>query len=121
MFAMVTILGSLKAIGKVDFPDFSWDIPRQVFPLPILYLANMISGLMSTQSLSLPMFTVLRRFSILMTMILEKYILSNDPTRSVVMSVFIMIFGALVAASNDLAFDLHAYFFILCNDAFTAS
>ena len=51
----------------------------------------------------------------------EKYILGNDPTRSVVMSVLIMIFGALVAASNDLAFDLHAYFFILCNDAFTAS
>ena len=51
----------------------------------------------------------------------EKYILGNEPTRSVVMSVLIMIFGALVAASNDLAFDLHAYFFILCNDAFTAS
>ena len=51
----------------------------------------------------------------------EKYILGNNPTRSVVMSVLIMIFGALVAASNDLAFDLHAYFFILCNDAFTAS
>ena len=49
MFAMVTILGSLKALGKVDFPDFSWDIPKQVFPLPLLYLANMISGLMSTQ------------------------------------------------------------------------
>ena len=49
MFAMVTILGSMKALGKVDFPDFSWDIPKQVFPLPLLYLANMISGLMSTQ------------------------------------------------------------------------
>lgn len=121
MIAALLILGTLKAIGKVDFPDFSKDIPKRVFPLPILYLCNMVFGLMSTQSLSLPMFTVLRRFSILMTMILEKYILGNEATRSVTMSVLIMIFGALVAASNDLAFDLHAYFFILCNDAFTAS
>ena len=67
------------------------------------------------------MFTVLRRFSILMTMILEFLILKIVPTRGVVISVLIMIFGALVAASNDLAFDVVAYCFILANDAFTAS
>ena len=49
MIAALLILGTLKAIGKVDFPDFSKDIPKRVFPLPILYLCNMVSGLMSTQ------------------------------------------------------------------------
>ena len=74
-----------------------------------------------SQSLSLPMFTVLRRFSILMTMILEFYILKTRPKRLIIFAVFIMIFGAIVAASNDLAFEARAYAFILANDVFTAA
>ena len=41
-----------------------------------LFSGNMIFGLGGTQALSLPMMTVLRRFSVLMTMVLEYYILS---------------------------------------------
>ena len=67
---------------------------------------NMLFGLGGTKELSLPMLTVLRRFSILMTMLGEYYLLNWKPKLSVQLSVYLMIFGALVAAFNDLAFNL---------------
>lgn len=68
--------------------------------------ANMLFGLGGTQELSLPMLTVLRRFSILMTMIGEFYILHVVANVKVQLSVYMMIFGAVVAALNDLAFNM---------------
>merc|ERR1719412_2533384 len=66
------------------------------------------------------MMTVLRRFSVLMTMIAEYFILNIRPIFEIQVSVFMMIFGALVAAFNDLAFNLPGYTYILLNDVCTA-
>ncbi|XP_076230241.1 UDP-sugar transporter UST74c [Nomia melanderi] len=67
------------------------------------------------------MFTALRRFSILMTMIAEYYILGAKARVPVQLSVYTMIVGAVVAALNDLAFNFEGYLFILLNDLFTAA
>ena len=53
-------------------------------------------------------------------MILELWLLGTKPNRFVVLSVFIMIFGALIAAANDLAFDFISYAFIFGNNLSTA-
>ena len=83
-------------------------------------LGNMVFGLGGTKALSLPMLTVLRRFSILMTMIGEYMLLDIRAPFNIQLAVFFMIFGAILAAVNDLAFNLQGYIYVLLNDVCTA-
>lgn len=119
--ASIVVLFLGKHFKIVKFPDFSRDIPRKIFPLPLIYLGNMMFGLGGTQALSLPMFAALRRFSILMTMILELRILGIRPTTTVQISVYSMVGGALLAASDDLSFNLHGYLFVMITNTLTAA
>lgn len=120
MSATIVVLYIAKKLKILTFPSFDLGTPGKIFPLPLIYIGNMIFGLGGTKELSLPMFTALRRFSILMTMILELYVLGVRPSFSVQFSVYMMVAGAVLAASNDLAFNLQGYVFVLINDFFTA-
>ena len=99
----------------------SADTVRFVLPLTILFLLNVLSGLGGTQRISLPMFTVLRRFSILMTMLLEIYLGMSKPSRTVHAAVGLMLGGAGIAALSDVSFDAQGYGLIFANNLFTAA
>lgn len=121
MFTTVLVLFALKQFRLVSYPRLDNSIPRKIFPLPIFYAANLVAGLGGTQRISLPMFTVLRRFSILLTMVLEWVVLRETPTFAVKFSVFLMIFGSMVAAIFDLSFDTLGYVLIFINNISTAA
>jgi len=121
MTATLIVLSLGKWLKIITFPNLSKDILRKIWPLPLFYIGNMLFGLGGTKELSLPMMTVLRRFSILMTMIGEFYLLKVNPDIKVQLSVYLMIFGAIVAACNDLAFSPMGYTFVLLNDFCTAA
>ncbi|KAM8984106.1 nucleotide sugar transporter SLC35D2 isoform 2-T2 [Ara ararauna] len=121
MAATILILYVSKINKIVHFPDFDKSIPLKLFPLPLIYVGNHISGLSSTSKLSLPMFTVLRKFTIPLTLLLEIIILGKRYPLSIVVSVFAIIIGAFIAAGSDLSFNLEGYTFVLLNDIFTAA
>ncbi|XP_054271691.1 UDP-sugar transporter UST74c [Macrosteles quadrilineatus] len=121
LVATVVILFLGKQFSVIKFPDFNSRTVSEISPLPFIYLGNMVFGLGGTKELSLPMFTMLRRFAILMTMIAEFYVLNIRPKLSVKISVALMVLGAMIAAGNDLGFNFQGYSFVLINDFLTAA
>lgn len=118
--ATCLVLAVLSIMRRIELPRLSFDVMREVLPVSLMFLGNVISGLGSTQALNLPMFTALRRFSIMMTMIGEYFVLSSVPSTAVSISVGMMVGGAVIAAMFDLTFNAWGYFYILLNDIFTA-
>lgn len=119
--AAIIVLYTAKSIGVISFPNYSNEIPRKIFPLPLIHFGNMIFGLGATQALPLPMFTAIRRVSILITMMLEIRILDARPSLAVQLSVWSMIAGALIAAWDDLTFTLHGYTYVMIVNVMTAA
>ena len=118
--ATTIILSILVLLRRVEIPALNCAIFREIFPVSMMFLGNVICGLGSTRSLNLPMFTALRRFSIFMTMSAEYFVLSHRPPPQVVVSVLMMVGGAFFAALFDLTFDAYGYSLVFMNNVFTA-
>ena len=69
MVSTVLLLFSAKYLGIIHIPDLSTETAHKIWPLPLFHLGDMMFGLGGTKNLSLPMLVVLRRFTILITMI----------------------------------------------------
>ena len=133
------ILLVLVYFRKIEVTRLSKEVFWEVVPISGMFLANVISGLGGTGSLNLrkyinlyvlifdsidfiltAMFTAIRRTSILLTLLGERFVLNKYATTTETVSIAIMIGGALVAAYHDLSFDLYGYVLVTINNIFTA-
>jgi len=116
----VVVLTICMLLKKIDIPRISWQIIRDIVPISLMFLGNIISGLGGTRNLSLPMFTALRRFSILMTMLAEWHVLNSKPTSEMSFAVALMVGGSSIAAFFDFSYDPTGYLLVFTNNLFTA-
>jgi solute carrier family 35 protein len=116
-FATGIIWGKVRG-HRIVFLEFSEH--KSLFLLPIFFLFNTVFGISSTGALSLPMFTVLRRFGLIITMCLEALLLNKVSSADVQFCVALMVLGAAIAAADDLSFDLYSYVVIFANNFSTA-
>ena len=91
-----------------------------VVPLGLVNCANIVSGLFGTGGLSVPMFIVLRRFTMVITVAIERLVYKQSHDWQVPAAIAVMIAGAITAAVTDLGFTLAGYTALLINDLFTA-
>lgn len=101
-------------------PKLEWGIARGTIPLALVNVLNVVSGLIGTGGLNVPMFIALRRFTLFCTIILERFMMQKKHDRSTLGAVAVMIGGAVIAAATDLTFSLYGYTAVLGNDFLTA-
>ena len=116
----VIVLALCSFAKKIELPPLTWDVVRDISPVSIMFLGNILTGLGGTKNLNLPMFTCLRRFSILFVMLTEWAILGSRPPSTTQLSVALMLGGSIIAAMYDLQYDKEGYMLVMANNLFTA-
>ena len=68
---------AMKRAGLIDFPAFNFATARKVAPLSFVFIAYVVISLISLGRVNVPMFTALRRLTIVFVMIEEYFLLSE--------------------------------------------
>lgn len=116
----VLCLEFMKRKGWAEYPDFNWNTAMKVAPLSFVFIAYVVISLFALERVNVPMFTALRRLTVVFVMIEEYFLLQVTPSRRVVDSVVVMMIGAAIAAWKDLTFEPYAYFLLFLTNLFTS-
>lgn len=79
-----------------------------MFLLGLTFILYMVFGMIAMKVVNIPMYTTLRRTTVVFVMLLEWFIARKTSSLSIKVSVGMMIAGAMVAGVHDLNFDLMA-------------
>lgn len=123
-YPLTVALLQMCFISPVSFfvakPLLSWDHLKGLAPLAFVNVMNVVCGLIGTAGLNVPMFIALRRFTLLFTILLERYWLKKLHDWPTIGAMSIMIGGALMAAATDITFNFQGYMAVLANDVLTS-
>ncbi|CAH9084151.1 unnamed protein product [Cuscuta epithymum] len=89
-------------------------------PLAVTYLIYMLVTMESVRGVNVPMYTTLRRTTVVFTMMMEYILAKQRYTRTIVGSVALIVFGAFVAGARDLSFDFYGYLAVFIANITTA-
>lgn len=110
----------LRASGAITFGDLNWKVARQVAPLSLVFIFYVVVSLAALGRVNVPMFTALRRTTLLFVMALEYSSSGTVPTRWTMAAAGVMMLGAMIAAAKDLTYDPVSYGFVFLTNLGTA-
>ncbi|KAI3468015.1 hypothetical protein Pfo_024678 [Paulownia fortunei] len=89
-------------------------------PLSLTYLLYMLASMESVRDVNVPMYTTLRRTTVVFTMILEYILVRQRYTHPILGSVALIVLGAFIAGARDLSFDSSGYLVVFVSNIATA-
>ncbi|XP_039139882.1 UDP-N-acetylglucosamine transporter UGNT1-like isoform X3 [Dioscorea cayenensis subsp. rotundata] len=92
----------------------------QTLPLSLSYLLYMLASMESVRGVNVPMYTTLRRTTVVFTMTMEYLLTRQKYSFPIFGSVALIVFGAFVAGARDLSFDAYGYAIVFVANITTA-
>ncbi|XP_047325552.1 UDP-N-acetylglucosamine transporter UGNT1 [Impatiens glandulifera] len=89
-------------------------------PIAFSYLLYMLATMESIRGVNVPMYTTLRRTTVIFTMAVEYTLAGQRYSTSIFGSVALIIFGAFIAGVRDLSFDSYGYSIVFLSNVTTA-
>ncbi|KAK8465479.1 hypothetical protein PHAVU_009G092500 [Phaseolus vulgaris] len=93
---------------------------KHTLPLSGAYLLYMLVTMESVRGVNVPMYTTLRRTTVVFTMLAEYMLMGHRYTSSVNFSVGLIVFGAFIAGARDFSFDAYGYAIVFLSNITTA-
>ncbi|TKY74739.1 UDP-N-acetylglucosamine/UDP-glucose/GDP-mannose transporter [Spatholobus suberectus] len=93
---------------------------KHTLPLAGAYLLYMLVTMESVRGVNVPMYTTLRRTTVVFTMLVEYMMVGQRYTPSVIFSVGLIVFGAFIAGARDFSFDGYGYSIVFLSNITTA-
>ncbi|XP_062222764.1 UDP-N-acetylglucosamine transporter UGNT1-like isoform X1 [Phragmites australis] len=126
---LLYVLRRLKIISFINSEpsvpsDSLFFVPFRILlrttPLSLAYLLYMLASMESVRGVNVPMYTTLRRTTVVFTMTMEYFLSKQKHTPPIIGSVALIIFGAFVAGARDLSFDARGYAIVFVANITTA-
>lgn len=114
--AVATFMVALaKALGIVSYPNFDPAVAMSWLPVDVFFVVMLSTSFEAMRFLSVPMITVFKQISNMLTAGGEYAFFGKSVTPGVIVAFSVMISGALLAAANDLAFSFAGYAWQISN------
>ncbi|GAU23145.1 hypothetical protein TSUD_305930 [Trifolium subterraneum] len=106
--AVLLVMFNKAALSSYNFPSAN--------SIAFLQLVTMES----VRGVNVPMYTTLRRTTVVFTMFVEYMLVGQRYTPSIIFSVGLIVFGAFIAGARDLSFDAYGYAIVFLSNIMTA-
>eukprot|EP00980_Cylindrotheca_fusiformis_P013458 scaffold3437_cov113-Cylindrotheca_fusiformis.AAC.25 len=104
-----------KCLKWVEYPNFSLRTAREWAPVNIFFCLMLFTGMASLQHNSVPMVTIFKNITNIITTIGDYYCFGSTSETLVIVAFGIMLGGAVMAAWNDISVSATGLFWMMLN------
>jgi GDP-mannose transporter len=117
----VVLVESARLLKIVEYPPFDFQTALSWLPLNVIFVGMLSSGFVAMIYVSVPMITVIKNLTNLITVFGDWYLFGERVTYVTITAILMMTIGAIMAGFNDLEFSFVGYCWMAVNCLCTSS